>query len=218
MGLEPEPYRSPGGKVTRRWRCRCDCGNQVSVLQNALTASKNGTTSCGCVRKEKTREKARDLTGKRFGRLTVLGPVALERPAANGNRLGWRCRCDCGKEIISTQKKLELDGIKSCGCLLRDTGREKIVEKNVLEHFSGTAICAIRPGRKQNKNNKSGVRGVYWNAREQRWIAKIQVRGKEICLGRYASLEDAKQARIAGEQKYFAPILEAYQKEKDSEK
>lgn len=35
---------------------------------------------------------AKDLTGQRFGRLTVVGPAELEKPRANGQRLGWRCR------------------------------------------------------------------------------------------------------------------------------
>ena len=44
----PEPYISPKGIKFRRWNCKCDCGKELIVLQNALTAKKNGTVSCGC--------------------------------------------------------------------------------------------------------------------------------------------------------------------------
>jgi hypothetical protein len=36
-----------------------------------------------------------DLTGKRFGRLTVVG---IYDRTPNGC-IRWRCRCDCGNEI-----------------------------------------------------------------------------------------------------------------------
>lgn len=208
-GLDPTPYRTPGGKSVRRWVCRCDCGNTVSVLQSALS-KKDGTRSCGCARRDSMRAFGHDLTGKRFGRLTVIRSVDLEKPTPNGNRQGWLCRCDCGKEIVSTQKLLESGEKRSCGCLLSDTARSKINDKNVVGHFDGTTVSAIRPNRKMNKNNTSGVKGVYWSNREQCWIASICVRRKSIKIGRYSSLEDARKARLDAEKTYFNPIIEAY--------
>lgn len=151
-----------------------------------------------------------DLAGKRFGRLTALRSVDLEKASSNGNRRGWLCRCDCGKEIVSTSKLLESGEVRSCGCLLSDTARSKIIDKNVVGHFDGTSVSAIRPGRKLNKNNTSGVKGVSWSAREQCWIARIGLRGKSITVGRYSKLEDAKKARLKAEEMYFTPIIETY--------
>lgn len=212
LSLDPEPYTSPSGKKTRRWICRCDCGTELSVLQNALTG-KTGTRSCGCVRNEKTRRNGHDLTGKRFGRLVVLRETELDTPGANGLRRAWLCQCDCGKKVIRTQKDLELTGIQSCGCLLSETARDKIVVQNTVGHFDGTTVSAIRPDRPANKNSKSGVKGVYWSEREQIWIARIGVRGKEIKIGRFHSLEAARKARQDAEETYFTPIIEAYDEE-----
>ena len=72
-----------------------------------------------------------------------------------------------------------------------------------------------------NKNNKSGVKGVYWSEREQRWIAKITVKRKSITIGRFRTLEDAAKAREEAEEKYFAPLIEEYKRlrrEKNDEK
>lgn len=212
LGLDPDPYISPSGKPTRRWRCRCDCGNEVVVLTNALTG-KNGTRSCGCARRETMRKLGHDLTGKRFGRLLVLKTIDLPPPESNGNRRGWLCLCDCGNQIVRTQKNLELDGIRSCGCLLEDTARSKIVDKNILGHFQGTAVSAIRQTRKLNENNQSGVKGVYWSKRDKKWIAKIGVSGRTITIGRYDTLEAAKTARLEAEKKYFVPIIEEYDRQ-----
>ena len=52
-----------------------------------------------------------DLTGQRFGKLTVLGP------AENiGTRTAWQCRCDCGQEIVVSTRDLRRGRRTSCGC------------------------------------------------------------------------------------------------------
>ena len=62
-----------------RWLCRCDCGATCAVL--ALNLKSGHSTSCGCA-------KSKDLTGQRFGRLTVLGRSDKRAPRGNA-----RCRC-----------------------------------------------------------------------------------------------------------------------------
>ena len=205
---EAEPAYT-AGKPFRRWRCRCDCGNEVVVRQAQLTTGK--TKSCGCLQRDMASATHIDLTGQRFGRLVVLGPVRLDQPQRNGNRLGWRCRCDCGNEIVSDYKSLVLTGTpRSCGCLLQETARDKIERLNTVGHYAGTTVSAIRPERQKNKNNRTGVKGVCWKTREQRYVAKIGVQGKTITLGRYRNLADAAQARAEAEKKYFAPIIDEY--------
>lgn len=66
---------------------------------------------------ERNRSRTRDLTGQRFGRLTVieLHPV---RDSGGGTR--WVCRCDCGGEKIVQAKHLRNGDIRSCRCLSRE--------------------------------------------------------------------------------------------------
>lgn len=52
-----------------------------------------------------------DLTGQRFGRLTVV-----ERSSNNGNRVAWLCKCDCGQETVVNADKLRCGRTTSCGC------------------------------------------------------------------------------------------------------
>lgn len=199
--------------------CECRCGNKTEVLQAQLTSGK--TRSCGCLQKEVASNQAKELRGRRFGKLEVLGRVELERPCTNGQRSGWFCRCDCGKEVVVIRKDLLSGKVQSCGCLLRETARKKIVEQNAVGHYAGTTISVLNPDRPPNKNNKSGVKGVYWSEREQRWIAKITVKRKSITIGRFRTLEDAAKAREEAEEKYFAPLIEEYKRlrrEKNDEK
>lgn len=52
------------------------------------------------------------------------------------------------------------------------------------------------------RNSTSGVKGVYWFKPQQKWKAQIQVNGKAIVLGYFASKDAAIAARLEGEKKY----------------
>jgi hypothetical protein len=39
-----------------KWVCKCDCGRESKVFRNALVSGMS--KSCGCLRSEKTRERA----------------------------------------------------------------------------------------------------------------------------------------------------------------
>lgn len=217
LRLADTPYITPTGKATRRWVCRCDCGKETIVVQNALTTTTNGTRSCGCLLREHNEARAQDLTGQRFGRLLVLHSAPLS-PKKQSSRLknGWLCRCDCGKEVIYSQKKLVLEHVQSCGCLVSDNARKNAVENNVFGRCEGTTVTTIRPSRPANSNSKSGVKGVHWSNRDSCWIAKIGFQGRTIYLGHFSTLEEAKKARAEAEEKYYAPILERYDKLPDT--
>ena len=61
-----------------------------------------------------------DLTGKKFGRLTVL-----ER-GTNDNSRGtkWWCKCECGNKVLVSRHSLMLGLTKSCGCYQKEKSRE----------------------------------------------------------------------------------------------
>lgn len=51
---EDEPYRWSGRLLRRRWRCLCDCGREATVRADHLVIG--DTVSCGCFRREFTRD------------------------------------------------------------------------------------------------------------------------------------------------------------------
>lgn len=62
-----------------------------------------------------------DLTGRRFGRLTV---ERMAGTSANGRRA--RCKCDCGSVKIVAASALIHGRSKSCGCLRREKSSERM--------------------------------------------------------------------------------------------
>lgn len=101
--LEPTQERGPGGGTI--WRCKCDCGEECLAVSTQLTQGYK--KSCGCI----GRPPLKDFVGRRFGMLTVKEYV--------GKRNGmhrWRCICDCGREVLVGQTRLQSGKTKNCGC------------------------------------------------------------------------------------------------------
>lgn len=92
------------------WLCKCKCGKTVAVSSTNLTKT-GGTKSCGCLR-YKPSPTLIDLTGERFGRLTVLRKDA----SAKNGKVKWLCCCACGKRVSVLSDSLRGGKTKSCGC------------------------------------------------------------------------------------------------------
>ena len=142
----------------------------------------------------------KDLTGQRFGRLTVIEDSG-ER---NNQGVTWLCRCDCGSDSKVKAYQLKSGRIKSCGCLF-DEFLQKQLESDCVE---GTRLQALE--RKKQSNNTSGTKGVHWDKSSRKWRASIQFQGKQHHLGRFDNKQDAINAREEAEEKYFKPMLEKY--------
>lgn len=100
------------------WNCLCNCGKEVIVRGSDLTAGR--IKSCGCL---KTKLLSQDLTGKTFGKLTVLEPTEQR---INHN-IAWKCKCDCGNICIVPTNHLVTGNTQSCGCLV-SKGEQIIIE------------------------------------------------------------------------------------------
>lgn len=60
-----------------------------------------------------------DLTGRRFGRLTVI-----ERDTTRSGVV-WKCRCDCGNTTSVLSGNLRKGFTRSCGCFRDDVNSER---------------------------------------------------------------------------------------------
>lgn len=103
------------------WLCQCDCGNQIIVYGPTLRSGE--TTSCGCKKYES--KNGIDETGKKYGLLTV---IERSQNRTNNTHIFWKCRCDCGNEIIVNGQNLRNGIVKSCGCLCMSAGEIAISE------------------------------------------------------------------------------------------
>ena len=118
-----EPHEIKDKARGTHWFCQCSCGNTTIVTVQNLHGSH--TQSCGCLHREKLME-YNDLTGQRFGKLTVIRTVGRNK---SGNRL-WECQCECGHTTLATAPLLHSGHKISCGCV-NSKGELKIA--NILK-------------------------------------------------------------------------------------
>lgn len=134
----------------RKWRCKCSCGRGTIVRRPDLISGK--TKSCGC--------KGTDITGQKFGRLTVL--KRMDRIDSQGRRL-YECLCECGKVTYVNSHDLKNGSTKSCGCL----GAELFLSRITKHGAYKTRLYKVwgdMKNRCTNKNNDHykdyGGRGI----------------------------------------------------------
>ena len=79
-----------------------------------------------------------DITGQKFGKLTVLGLHHLGKR----NARYWLCKCECGKETVQISADLKSGRTKSCGC----QRYIELSERNRRHGMAGTRIYRIWRG------------------------------------------------------------------------
>lgn len=65
---------------------------------------------------------------------------------------------------------------------------------NRIENLREANLSQNNWNSRLNRNNKSGVKGVFWNSNENKWVARCYVNGKQYHLGYFLVLNDAKYA------------------------
>lgn len=93
------------------WKCQCDCGKTTICFSANLRSGK--AKSCGCAMYQ-------DLSGRKFGRLTVVS-LAEKRKGF----YYWNCKCECGNEVVIKAGYLTNGDTKSCGCLYKERSSSK---------------------------------------------------------------------------------------------
>lgn len=88
-----------------------------------------------------------DLTGQKFGRLTVKERAENSKQ----NRARWKCICDCGREVIVEGQHLRSGVTKSCGCYQRECA----AKANIKHGGSQTRLYTIWENIKKRCYNKN---------------------------------------------------------------
>ena len=180
----------------RRWMCQCDCGGTNIVTTGNLNSGH--TTNCGC-------KKSPDLTGRVFGKLTVIGRSDRRNPRGKRTTPMWECRCECGNITYKATDTLTNPDESMCQECKGRIGAE--IARQSAGFVGGTQISRIK-NMTLIATNTSGCRGVYYDKRNNKYRARLKFKGKIMNFGSYRNFEDAVAARKAAEQEYFGAFLE----------
>lgn len=132
-----------------------------------------------------------DLTGQRFGFLTVTGPAESD---GNGHRR-WLCRCDCGTEKTVLGHNLTRGTTVSCGCKKRnDLTGKKIGKLTVLERSDQYGSRGNRKTRLWKCQCDCGA--ITYKATDT--LTNPAISMCKVCAGKYSAEKARENAGFAG--------------------
>lgn len=161
--------------------------------------------------------------GDTYGYLTLVEDTGQR---TNDGSVIWKCKCVCGKIVYRRSdcinESIRKGCIISCGCKKdKSIGKKYAFDERRIQlareslgQIDGTTMQGINR-KNLNKNNKSGVRGVCFINRKQKWRAEVMLRGQSIERRLFDKKEDAIAWRKHLEEKYFEPIKAKYREEKE---
>lgn len=199
-------YRDKNNKQGRRNTCK-ECCNKYNTDRNL----KIGRTKNPDRRKTK-HQPVHDLTGQRFGNLSVIEFSGFKNyPAKSDRRAAYfRCKCDCGgeKEILGVS--LKTGNTSSCGCGLGVKSREGSLLWTGYKGLSGSSWCrlernAFKSVRSKRKDMPFDITKEYvWELYEKQ-SRKCALSGVDIILdvGSKTRNQTASLDRIDSSQGYI---------------
>ena len=210
-----EDYVSPKGKHMRRWLCRCDCGNERSIIEGSLKSSK--TVSCGCYHIQVVTRRLQNCNSWKIDMNTNTATgIDIKGAEFIIDAEDW-VKC---KDYYWTRKH---NCYYVVSPILGNLHRFLLnpPDNLVVDHINGNPldnrkcnlrICTIQQNgmnRKVASNNNSGCTGVSKVKRYNKWQANIGYKGKSYYLGLYDTKEEAIKARKEAEKKYFGEYARA---------
>lgn len=108
--------------------------------------------------------KKNDLTGQKFGKLTVLGDDGTR---SHDGGIKWHCSCDCGGETHVVGHKLKTGHTKTCGCGARVFFKPKSTTTHELRNIAISRIIG-------RYKSKAKDRNLHWGISRELFIKTIE--------------------------------------------
>ena len=210
----PSPTRKKG-ILKVHWLCRCDCGTEKVIAASHLRSGK--VISCGCYQREITRKQAG--IAKKHNAYVIHDNYVIFYTSKNEpflvdiedfgkvrkycwsfNSNGYLITRIKGKTISLHSYLTGLVGHKGKTLADHQYGNTFDNRRSMLREVTrsqNTMNSAMR------SDNTSGVTGVSWSKKAQKWAAQLYFQGKQHHLGYFDTIEEATVARHAAEDKYF---------------
>lgn len=229
-----EDYVKPNGKHEAQWLCKCSCKEQSEVIvlgQNLK--KKNGTCSCGCIKKELLSQFAKQQRKSNIYTLNLEdehGLYGIGYCSNTNNEFYFdmedydKVKNYCWYEHIDKSyhrllaRDCDADTVVKMSFVLGFFNHDH-VDRNPLNNRKYNLRPATVMENAQNRSlrtdNTSGIVGVYFNQNANKWQSYIMVDKKQIYLGLHDDKEDAIIARLKAEKEYFgefAPQKHLYEK------
>lgn len=219
-----EDYISPKGFHRTQWLCECSCEKKTQLIVIGNNLIKGSTRSCGCIHDERASELGKSQ--KKFNTYIDKGDY-YDVLTDKGNHF-FIDKED--KEKVDMYY-WEFNSQGHVVHRLHPSGKFLLLHRIIMGAKDGEIVDhkthpdypnPIVDNRKSNlrittplnnsrnkcktKANTSGVTGVSWCKRSQKWCAQIGVNRKTIHLGYFDNLEDAAPSKKRSGRKIFQEV------------
>ena len=109
--------------------------------------------------------KLQDLTGQRFGRLTVIKRAENKISPKGHQTTMWLCRCDCGNKVERSAPNLKNVEVPSCGCYTKELVSKIRVHDLTGQRFGKLVVLEV--------DGKQLVKVVAWYDNEMGYSAQM---------------------------------------------
>lgn len=212
-----DDYITPKGQHQPMWMCECQCENRTRKIVNAYVLKRGEAVSCGCykveaIKKRNSRQNTYELIDDYYIGYTQSGEKFYFDKEDYDVVKQYCWSIDSQNGYIKTTDKINNTGklylhrlVMGCkkgdGIIIDHINRNKIdCRKSNLRTVNSSQNVMNSSIR---SDNTSGIKGVYWNSRRNKWSAMITANKEGIFLGNYDKFEDAEIARKIGEEEYF---------------
>jgi len=197
-----------------RYICVCDCNNKNIIKVPSYKLKSGHTKSCGCLAKERIIKFNKD-TKKKYNTYDLLGEYGIgytekgeefyfdleDYDLIKNYYWGYDTNdyiCTCfDKRILYLHRlimnPLDDEIIDHINHIVYDNRKNNLRICTISQNFYNKIIT---------NRNTSGVKGVSWNTKREKWIAQINVDKQNIYLGSFGNFEDAVKIRKEAEIKY----------------
>lgn len=213
-----DDYISKKGSKRRRWRCKCDCGNEKDILEYNLL--KGNTKSCGCLWKEKSQNGELRNTNKTINNKIREEDNIVFIKLSNSEK-EMICNKDDWEKIRNSRWVLNHKGYARCAITKNGKKKTFFAHRMIIDAKKGEIVDHINRNRLDNRKenlrivdarasatnrklkdgNKSGYSGVY--KKKKYCTAMITINGKWSLIGRYNTFEEAVLARRKAEKEIY---------------
>lgn len=209
-------YIKPNGRHEAQWLCKCDCENEVVIRGDSLRSG--NTKSCGCLNKEiviKLNRKYNnyDLTTYDYGIGYTSKGEEFYFDLEDYDRIKDYCWNINNDGYVYTTTNNNMVFIHRLIMKVQHESWKNVVVDHKYgkdtrndNRKSNLRVCTNQENC-MNKylsiNNTSGVAGVSFHKKLNKWKSYITINNKQIHLGLFKDFEDAVKARKEAEEKYF---------------